>query len=104
MSLITQATEAVKRLQEKLSLRRDYIDTFSTSHGQRVLADIMSRAGVTTPRFNADPELARFLEGHRHLPGKPEPERVPFFLGLGLTVVLTMIIATVMIMRRVKMG
>lgn len=67
MSLITQATEAVKRLQEKLSLRRDYIDTFSTSHGRRVLADIMSRAGVTTPRFNADPELARFLEGHRHL-------------------------------------
>ena len=39
--------------------------------------------------------ISTWLEGHRHLPGKPEPDRVPFFLGLGITVVLTMIVATV---------
>jgi predicted branched-subunit amino acid permease len=39
--------------------------------------------------------ISTWLEGHRHLPGKPEPERVPFFAGLGLTVVVTMIVATV---------
>lgn len=40
--------------------------------------------------------ISTWLEGHRHLPGKPEPERVPFFVGLGLTVVITMIVATVL--------
>lgn len=39
--------------------------------------------------------ISTWLEGHRHLPGKPEAERVPFFLGLGITVVVTMIVATV---------
>lgn len=39
--------------------------------------------------------ISTWLEGHRHLPGKPAPERVPFFLGLGLTVAVTMIVATV---------
>ena len=38
--------------------------------------------------------ISTWLEGHRHLPGKPEGERVPFFLGVGLTVVTAMIVAT----------
>lgn len=40
---------------------------FSTPQGQKVLADIMKRAGVTRPIFEANPEKARLLEGHRHL-------------------------------------
>lgn len=50
-----------------LKLKHDYQETFGTVHGKRVLADIMRRSGVTRPQFEADPEKARFLEGHRHL-------------------------------------
>jgi hypothetical protein len=48
-------------------LNHDYKEVFSSPSGQRVLADILKRAGVTRPQFDADPEKARFLEGHRHL-------------------------------------
>jgi hypothetical protein len=50
-----------------LRLKRDYKEVFGTAQGQRVLADILRRAGVTHPQFDTDPEKARFLEGHRHL-------------------------------------
>ncbi len=56
-----------KVLWERVQLKRDYIETFSTPHGQRVLADIMKRAGVTAPQFHADPAVTQFREGHRHL-------------------------------------
>ncbi len=56
-----------EKLQARLTLKRDYIETFSTPHGQRVLADILAQAGVTRPRFNADPAITQFYEGHRHL-------------------------------------
>jgi predicted branched-subunit amino acid permease len=39
--------------------------------------------------------ISTWLEGHRHLPGKQQAERVPFFLGVGATVVAAMITATV---------
>lgn len=56
-----------EKLQARLTLKRDYIETFSTPHGKRVLADILAQAGVTRPRFNADPAITQFYEGHRHL-------------------------------------
>lgn len=58
---------ALKSLFASLHLKHDYKEVFSTPHGQRVLADIMRRAGVTRPQFESDPEKARLLEGHRHL-------------------------------------
>jgi hypothetical protein len=51
----------------RLELKRDYMDTFSTPHGKRVLAHILSVAGVTRPRFTADNELTRINEGERRL-------------------------------------
>jgi hypothetical protein len=54
-------------LRERLQIRQDYKMVFSTPQGQRVLADILRRAGVTSPIFDANPEKARLLEGHRHL-------------------------------------
>jgi hypothetical protein len=54
-------------LLERLRLKRDYAETFGTPHGRRVLADILRRSGVTFPRFEADQEKARLMEGHRHL-------------------------------------
>lgn len=51
----------------RLQLKRDYAETFNTPHGRRVLADILRRSGVTSPKFEADPEKARLMEGHRHL-------------------------------------
>lgn len=56
-----------QQLWERLNLRHDYIETFSTPHGQRVLADILAKAGVTRPQFNADPAVTQFNEGHRHM-------------------------------------
>lgn len=38
--------------------------------------------------------ITTWLEGNRHLPSKPGPERLPFFLGLGSTVVGSMAIGT----------
>ena len=60
-------TNLLTHLRERLQLRQDYAETFRTPHGRRVLADIMKRAGVTQPIFDANPEKSRFLEGHRHL-------------------------------------
>jgi hypothetical protein len=57
----------LKRLQARIELKRDYMETFSTEHGKRVLADILAQAGVTRPRFDADPGVTQFWEGHRHL-------------------------------------
>jgi hypothetical protein len=52
---------------EKIQLSKDYVETFSTPHGQRVLTDILARAGVTRAQFHADPAVTQFREGHRHL-------------------------------------
>lgn len=38
--------------------------------------------------------ITTWLEGNRHLPGKPGHERLPFFLGIGATIVGAMVIAT----------
>ena len=51
----------------RLSLKKDYVETFETPQGKRVLADILRRSGITQPRFEGDPEKARLMEGHRHL-------------------------------------
>ncbi len=59
--------EETKRLLRRRQLARDYIETFSTDHGKRVLADILNRAGVTRPQFHSDPGVTQFNEGHRHL-------------------------------------
>ncbi len=64
---ICKMANALKALFASLKLNHDYKEVFSSPSGQRVLADILKRAGVTRPQFDADPEKARFLEGHRHL-------------------------------------
>lgn len=60
-------TKSLKALYDSLKLNHDYKEVFSSPQGQRVLADIMKRSGVTRPQFDANPEKSRFLEGHRHL-------------------------------------
>lgn len=67
MNPVTAVAQASKRLWEKHQLRLDYIETFSTPHGERVLADILAKSGVTRPQFNADPYVTQFNEGHRHM-------------------------------------
>ena len=57
----------LKILYDRLQLKHDYQTVFNTPVGKRVLADIMKRSGVTAPQFDANPEKARLLEGHRHL-------------------------------------
>lgn len=65
--ILKRMTQALKSLFASLKLNHDYKEVFASPQGQRVLADIMKRAGATRPQFDADPEKARFLEGHRHL-------------------------------------
>lgn len=57
----------IDSLFRSLKIKHDYQEVFSTAAGKRVLEDIMRRAGITRPVFDADPEKARLLEGHRHL-------------------------------------
>lgn len=59
--------DPIKAYLAKRQLRFDYIDTFSSAHGQRVMADILLRSGVTRPVFHSDPMVTQFHEGHRHL-------------------------------------
>ena len=65
--ILKRMANALKALYASLKLNHDYKEVFASPQGQRVLADIMKRAGATRPQFDADPEKARFLEGHRHL-------------------------------------
>jgi hypothetical protein len=58
-------TESMRRLR-LLNTRRDYQTVFGTPEGQRVLKDILRRAGVTHPKFNSDPMVTAFNEGARH--------------------------------------
>jgi hypothetical protein len=57
----------LKYFQRRKSIKDDYVETFSTPHGQRVLNHILRQAGVTDPRFHSDPATTQFYEGHRHL-------------------------------------
>lgn len=50
---------------ERLQLKKDYQETFSTPHGRRVLAHLLRTAGVTRPRFSLDIEQTRINEGER---------------------------------------
>lgn len=59
--------DQIKRLQRQLELKRKYRRVFGTPEGQEVLIDIMRRSGVTTPRFELDPQTLTFHEGQRHL-------------------------------------
>lgn len=56
----------LKQMQERLSLKRDYAETFGTSHGQRVLAHLLRVAGVTHPKFTTDADQLRWNEAQRH--------------------------------------
>lgn len=54
-------------LLERRRLKRDYQETFSTPHGQRVLAHILRISGATSPRFTTDSDQLRWNEAQRHL-------------------------------------
>lgn len=51
----------------KLDLKNDYVETFSTPHGKRVLNHILKVSGVTLPRISLDIEQTRINEGERRL-------------------------------------
>ncbi len=56
-----------ERIRAALTRKRDYEQVFGTEQGQRVLADIMRRAGVTAPRFYSDTNVLHHQEGMRRL-------------------------------------
>ena len=64
---VDRTKQAIEALHERLQRRHDYIETFSTPHGERTLKDILAQAGATRPRFNADPYVSAFNEGQRHM-------------------------------------
>lgn len=61
------ADRIFRRHRERVELKNDYQAVFGTPAGKRVLADILARGGVTRPRFDAEPNVIAFYEGHRHL-------------------------------------
>jgi len=50
----------------RLSIKRDYIETFSSPHGERVLKHILRVAGVTHPKLSTDADTIRWNEAQRH--------------------------------------
>lgn len=58
-------TEAARAL-ERIRLKRDYMETFGTPHGERVLRHILKTAGATQPRFSTDDRQLLWNEAQRH--------------------------------------
>lgn len=56
-----------EKLIAKLTLKRDYKETFETPHGQRVLSHILRAAGVTRPISSSDIQQTWINEGARRL-------------------------------------
>lgn len=52
---------------ERAVLAGEYRATFATPTGQRVLADILRRAGVMSTTFDAHPPNAAYAEGKRRI-------------------------------------
>lgn len=46
-------------------LRRDYENTFSSEHGQRVLRNLLHRFWFMESCFHPDPNVVQFREGQR---------------------------------------
>lgn len=46
---------------------RDFVNTFSTPEGKRVLATIVGWGHVYKPSMNTDPNLVIFCEGERNM-------------------------------------
>lgn len=60
--------EQARRAQEdRLFLAMDYRHVFASEPGQRVLADILRRAGVMQTSFDAVPSIAAYNEGKRRI-------------------------------------
>lgn len=57
----------ISEARRREELRRAYKHVFTSPEGKLVMKDILSRGGVTTPRFVTDPTQRDFFEGQRHL-------------------------------------
>lgn len=66
--LWADARDRASAAQRRAALATDYRVTFATEHGQRVLADILIRAGVaqTSFRVGDGADAAAFREGQRY--------------------------------------
>ena len=51
---------------ERIRLKRDYIETFSSPHGERVLRHLLSVSGATRPKFTTSSDQLRWNEAQRH--------------------------------------
>lgn len=71
MALIWQFWRERRRDEDPMEARaflaEDYRITFGSPMGQRVLADILRRAGVMQTTFDAHPPTAAFNEGRRRI-------------------------------------
>lgn len=56
----------LSRISAARDLKRDYMETFETPHGKRVLKHLLKVSGVTQPRFSKDADEIRWNEAQRH--------------------------------------
>lgn len=63
----TPAQAQQRELSERALLSDDYRHVFASEPGQRVLADILRRAGVMQDCFDAHPPIAAYNEGKRRM-------------------------------------
>jgi hypothetical protein len=61
----TAAQQAQRQLEERATLAADYRFVFGNEAGQRVLADILHRAGVMLDPYDAHPPNAAYNAGKR---------------------------------------
>jgi hypothetical protein len=59
--------QARRVAEERLFLAIDYRQVFGSQAGQRVLADILRRAGIMQTSFDAVPAIAAYNEGKRRI-------------------------------------
>jgi hypothetical protein len=63
-----RANSIGQRIADMLHRHEDYVSTFETPQGQRVLRHLMRVSGVTGSNFVAgDPHTTAFKEGQRHI-------------------------------------
>jgi len=58
--------DEAKRMLDRIHTKRDYMETFGTPHGDRVLRHIMKTAGATHPKFTTDAQQLLWNEAQRH--------------------------------------
>lgn len=65
---MSKAKDIFDALKDKIDLHENYVATFDTPQGRKVLAHLAKTCHLATPTFSpGDPHMTSFREGQRHV-------------------------------------